>query len=136
MFRSELQNLKLALPIWHGTAVARSDSSEEAKNQVEDDGQHYADYDAGYYGKEELKSALLQEYVPREPSQEGKPLPEDQQQTQKEETGSAEEEKPARTLEIHATPLAPLLAYHAISGLVQPAQGTAIARSPDHQATG
>jgi len=40
--------------------------SEQTEDKVQDDGEHNANYDAGYYGEEELKAPLLQKYVARE----------------------------------------------------------------------
>jgi len=46
-------------------------------DQVHNNGQQNADYDAGCYGEEELKGPFLHEYIAGEPSQEGNSLPQD-----------------------------------------------------------
>ena len=58
------------MPLWH--------LPKQAENKVQDDGEHNANYNAGYYRKEELKAPLLQKYIAGELSQERNPLPEEQ----------------------------------------------------------
>jgi len=53
-------------------------SSKQAKDKIQNDGEHNANYDASHYGEEELKAPLLQKYIAWELSQERNPLPEDQ----------------------------------------------------------
>lgn len=43
-------------PLWHP-------SSKETDDKVQNDGKHNANYDAGYYGEEELKAPLVHKYV-------------------------------------------------------------------------
>jgi hypothetical protein len=37
--------------------------SEQTEDEVQDDSEHNANYDAGYYGEEELKASLVQKYI-------------------------------------------------------------------------
>jgi hypothetical protein len=46
----------VVMPLWHL-------SSEQTEDKIQNDGEHNANYDAGYYGEEELKTPLLQKYV-------------------------------------------------------------------------
>jgi hypothetical protein len=52
-------------------------SSEQAEDKVQNYGEHNADYDAGYYGEEELKVTLAHKYVAGKFSQERNSLPEE-----------------------------------------------------------
>jgi hypothetical protein len=58
--------------------IAMSYSSEQAEDKVQDNGKNNAYYDAGCYGKEELKVPLIYKYIAGESSQEGNSLPEEQ----------------------------------------------------------
>jgi len=44
------------MPLWHS-------SSEQTDDKVQNDGEHNANYNAGYYGEEELQIPLLYKYV-------------------------------------------------------------------------
>ena len=58
--------------------IPLSYSSEQPKDKVKDNGKNNAYYDAGYYGEEELKVALICKYIAGKLSQEGNSLPEEQ----------------------------------------------------------
>jgi len=47
------------MPLWHL-------SSKQAKDKIQDDGEHNANYDTSHYGEEELKAPLLQKDVAKE----------------------------------------------------------------------
>jgi hypothetical protein len=93
----------LSVPLWH--------LSEQPKNKVQDNGKYNADCDAGYYGEEELKASPVHKYVAGKLSQEGNSLPEEQEQTQGGEKGSAEDQNLAYTLKIHVSHLLSILPH-------------------------
>ena len=69
--------MKLTLLNYDVVTHLRHLSSEQAKDKIQNDGEHNANYDTSYYGEEELNAPLLQKYIARELSQERNPLPED-----------------------------------------------------------
>ena len=77
---------------------------EQTNGKVQNYCEYNADYDARYYGKEELKAPLLQKYVAGEFSQERNSMPKDQQQTEDGKKGPPEDKNSAYTLKIHAKP--------------------------------
>ena len=52
--------------------------SEQPKDKVKNDGKHNTDYGAGHYREEELKAALVYEYIAGKLAQERNSLPEEQ----------------------------------------------------------